>query len=113
MRQVWGAVLLLFCSVVVYGQSPDTAALRGRVTGPNGILPAGTHVIIEDAQHRVVRDLPTAANGEFVAEGLAPESVTVRAEAPGLEAGSGTLNLAAGTMATVSLELQVPTVHAE
>jgi hypothetical protein len=113
MRQAWAPLLLLFCSVLAHGQSPDTAALRGRVTGPNGIVPAGTHVIIEDAQHRVVRDLPTAASGEFAAEGLAPESVTVRAEAPGLEAGSGTLRLAAGTMATLSLQLHIPTVHAE
>lgn len=112
MRKLWWT-LLFFSPVCVVAQSPDSAALRGRVTGPNGQVVNGTHVVIEDAQqHRVLRKVEVGSTGNFVVEGLAPEAVTVRADAPGLEARSG-LTLAAGTMATVDLQLHVPTVQAE
>jgi len=103
-------MLLFFSPVCVVAQSPDSAAVRGHVTGPNGQVMNGTHVVIEDAEHRVLWNADAGSAGNFVAEGLAPEAVTVRAEAPGLEASSGLVNLAAGTMAMVDLQLHVPAV---
>lgn len=113
MRKFCAMLLASLFSVCVYAQSPDTAALRGQVTGANGTVAPGTHVVIEDAQHQVLRDITIGPSGSFVAEGLRAEAVTVRAEAPGLMANSGQLTLAAGTMATVELRLHIPTVHAE
>ncbi|MGA8110268.1 MAG: carboxypeptidase-like regulatory domain-containing protein, partial [Acidobacteriaceae bacterium] len=113
MRKFCGAMLLFCSSIFVYGQSPDSAALRGQVTGPNGAAVAGTQVIIEDAQHQVLREVTTGSDGSFAAEGLRAEPVVVRAEGSGLAATSGQITLAAGAMATVRLQLHVPTVHAE
>lgn len=108
-----GWTLLFLSPVCVVAQSPDSAAVRGRVTGPNGQVVSGTQVVIEDGQHRVLRNMVGGPAGNFVAEGLAPEAVTVRAEAPGLEADSGVLTLTAGTMATIHLQLHVPSVHTD
>jgi hypothetical protein len=103
--------LLLLSPVSAFAQTPDTAAIRGNVTAPSGQAVSGTHVLIEDAQHQLVRKVSPGPDGNFVAAGLAPEAVTVRAELQGLEASSGTLTLAAGTTAMVELELHVPAVH--
>ncbi|HVT99682.1 MAG TPA: TonB-dependent receptor, partial [Acidobacteriaceae bacterium] len=103
--------LLVFSPVCVIGQSPDSAAVRGRVTGPNGQVVSGTRVAIEDTQHHVVRSVVPGPDGDFAVEGLAPETVMVRADAQGLEASSGELTLAAGTRAMVELHLHVPSVH--
>jgi len=113
MRKVPGVFLLAFSPVCVFAQSPDSAALRGRVTGPNDQVVTGVHVVIKDSQHRVLRDVVAGPGGNFVAEGLAPEAVTVRAQGDGLEANSGSLTLAAGAMAIVDLQLHVPAVHVE
>ena len=113
MRKIHGTLLLLFFPVCVFAQSPDTAGLRGLVTAPNGQAVTGTHVVVEDAQHHVLRDVEPGRDGSFAVEGLAPEAVTVRAEGEGLEANAGTVTLAAGTTATVDLELHVPAIHME
>ena len=112
MRKVcW--TLLFFSPVCVIAQSPDSAAVRGRVTGPNGQVVNGTQVVIQDAQHRLMRTVAPGPDGNFVVEGLPPEVVTVRADAQGLQASSGELTLAAGTMARVELQLHVPSVHVQ
>ena len=108
-----GWTLLFLSPVCVVAQSPDSAAVRGRVTGPNGQVVSGTQVVIEDGQHRVLRNVVAGPAGNFAAEGLAPEAVTVRAEAPGLEADSGPMTLSAGTMATIQLQLHVPSVRTD
>ncbi|HEX4038133.1 MAG TPA: carboxypeptidase regulatory-like domain-containing protein [Acidobacteriaceae bacterium] len=113
MAKFCGALLLVVSMGCVYAQTPDTAALRGTVTGPNGAAVAGTHVVIEDAQHQVLRDVTTGPGGSFAAEGLRAEAVVVRAQVSGLTATSGQITLAAGAMANVVLQLHVPTVHAE
>ncbi len=113
MYKAFGFLLLSFSSICAFAQSPDSAALRGHVTGPGGESLSGTHVVVEDAQHRVLRDVAVGADGNFVVEGLAPEAVTVRAKTPELEAGTGLVTLTAGAMAIVQLQLHVPTVHAE
>jgi hypothetical protein len=106
-------VLLPTLCLGAYAQGPDSAALRGRVTGPDGLAAAAARVVVTDAQQRVLRSLSTGPDGEFVAEGLPAQPVSVVAEASGLNAESGTMMLAAGTMATVQLKLHVPTAHAE
>lgn len=113
MRTFPVVLLLAFSPVCVFAQSPDSAAVRGRVMGPNDQVVTGTHVVVEDAQHRVLREVFTGAAGNFVVEGLAPEAVIVRAEGNGLEADSGALTLAAGAMATVDLQLHVAAVRTE
>jgi len=113
MRSFFAAVLLLVSSVAVYGQSPDSAAVRGRVTEPGAQVAGDIHVVIRDAQNHVLREVTPGPAGYFAVEGLAPETVTVSAEAPGLEANSGELTLAAGTLANVELQLHLPKVQAE
>jgi hypothetical protein len=114
MSKFLGALLILLPTVCLYGQSPDTSALRGTVTGPNGPL-AGAHVVVEDAQHHAVRTMRTGAQGTFAAEGLpVQEPLQVRASYPGLaDATTHPLSLAAGTMAAIRLQLQIPSVHSQ
>jgi hypothetical protein len=70
-----GRVAFLICSgwlliTSVPAQTPDTAALRGGVSGPIGEPLSGASVAIEDARHHLVRTLQTNAQGTFAAEGL-------------------------------------------
>ena len=115
MLKFWARLLLLLPVVYpyAYGQNPDSTALRGRVTGPDGRGAAGARVVITDAQQRVLRSLATSQDGGFIVEGLPPQPVSVAAEASGLNAESGTMTLAAGTTATIQLQLHLPTAHAE
>ena len=90
MRRSCGALLLVLSSVfVLHAQSPDSAAVRGHVTGPNGHSVNDTRVVIEDAQHRPLRSVVPGPDGNFAVEGLPPEVVTVRADGQDLEASSG------------------------
>lgn len=110
------SALLLFLPAFclhAFGQGPDSSALRGRVTEPDGHAAAGAHVVITDAQQRILRSLTTGPNGDFVVEGLPAQPVSVAAEASGLSAESGALMLSAGTMATLQLQLHVAAVHTE
>lgn len=113
MVRVCAGVLLLLSAAGLSAQGPDSTALRGRVTGPDGRAAAAAHLVITDGQQHVLRSLTTKSDGTFDAEALPAEAVLVRAEAAGLAAESGTLTLTAGTTATVELQLHVPTVHAE
>ena len=104
-----------FCVALAPAQTPDTAAVRGRVKGPNGDGLAGARVVLLDSQQRVIRTLTTGAQGEFAAEGLtAEEPMQVRASYAGLaDESSPTLVLESGTTATVFLQLELPSVHAD
>ncbi len=115
MLKFWARLFLLLpvAYTCAYGQNPDSTALRGRVTGPDGLGAAGARVVITDTQQRVLRSLATGRDGEFIVEGLPAQPVSVAAEASGLNAESGTLTLAAGTTATIQLQLHLPTAHAE
>jgi hypothetical protein len=115
MLKFWARLFLLLpvAYTCAYGQNPDSTALRGRVMGPDGLGAAGAHVVITDAQQRVLRSLATGQNGEFIVEGLPAQPVSVTAEASGLSAESGAMTLAAGTTATIQLQLHLPTAHAE
>lgn len=107
--------VLLFCLLGASAQSPDTAALRGIVTGPNGASLAAAQIVIVDAQSRALRTLKTGPRGAFDAEGLpAAQPLQVRASYPGMaDAQSNTLILTSGATATLSLRMALPSVQAQ
>jgi hypothetical protein len=90
----------------LHAQTPDTAALRGVVTGPNRTPLAGATIMIEDAHHQTIRTLKTNAEGGFDAEDLPVGSaLEVTAAYPNLRtASSGPLVLSAGVAASLELE---------
>jgi hypothetical protein len=100
---------------VAPAQTPDTAALRGMVSGPNGAPLSGVSIVIEDASHSVVRSLQTSAQGTFAAEGLPVGSpLEVNATYPGFAAASsGMIALAAGSTASLQLRMQIATARTE
>ena len=106
---------LLPVSLVAAAQTPDTAAIQGVVTGPNGMPLSGAKLTFEDMRHRVVRMMQTGAEGGFVAEDLPVGSkLMVHATYPGLaEADSGALSLAAGTTADLRFRMQIAGVRTE
>ena len=115
-----GRVALLICSgwlliTSVPAQTPDTAALRGVVSGPIGEPLSGASVAIEDARHHLVRSLQTNARGTFAAEGLpAGSPLEVNAACPGFAAAnSGMIVLAAGATASVQLRMQIAAARTE
>lgn len=102
-------------SNLLTAQTPDTAALRGVVYGPNGAPLAGAAVTIDDAQHRQIRSLKTGAQGSFTVEALpAGRALEVHAVSPGLmQANSGVVVLAAGVTANLELRMAVAGAPAE
>jgi len=115
-----GPVAFLICSgwlliTSVPAQTPDTAALRGGVSGPIGEPLSGASVAIEDARHHPVRTLQTNAQGTFAAEGLPVGSpLEVSAAYPGFAAAtSGMIVLAAGATASVQLRMQIAAARTE
>jgi hypothetical protein len=106
---------LVVISTLAAAQTPDTAAIQGIVTGPNGMPLSGVKLMVEDTRHGMVRTVQTDAQGVFAAEGLPTgSSLVVHAAYPGLaDADSGALVLAAGTTASLQLRMQVAGVHAE
>ncbi|MGC2162522.1 MAG: carboxypeptidase regulatory-like domain-containing protein [Silvibacterium sp.] len=106
--------LFLVPSLAV-AQTPDTAALRGVVIGPNGAPLSGANLVIEDAHHRVVRSVRTNTQGDFAVEDLpAAIPLDVNATYPGFApAASGEMMLAAGATASVQLRMQIEAAHAE
>lgn len=105
--------IFLVSSFCAGAQTPDTGALRGTVTGPNGAALPGVKLTIEDAQHYVIRTVLTGAQGAFAAEDLpAAQPLIVRASSPGLaDAESGALVLVGGATATLQLHMALPSVH--
>lgn len=111
----WILVAFAFVGALAAAQTPDTAALRGRVTGPDGMPLAGARLLVEDVQHRILRTVQTDAQGAFAAEGLpAAQPLLVRASYAGLsDALSDNLVLAAGATATLQPRLALPKIQAE
>ena len=107
--------VLVSLACFLRAQTPDTAALRGTVTGPNAVALSGAAIQVEDPRHRILRTMLTDAQGAFATEGLpAGQPLQVLAHYTGLaDAASETLELAAGATATVQLRMQIPSVHAE
>lgn len=116
-----GPLVLVFCSMwllaasLATAQTPDTAALQGVVTGPNGTPLSGVSLVIEDAHHRAVRTVHTGAEGVFAAEDLpAGSSLVVIASYPGFGVvTSGLVAVAAGSTASLQLRMQIATARSE
>ncbi|MGB6974254.1 MAG: carboxypeptidase regulatory-like domain-containing protein [Terracidiphilus sp.] len=115
MSKIFGAVFLLLSAGWLFAQTPDTAALRGTVKGPNGITLAGARIVVENARHHIIRTMQTNAHGTFAADGLpVAQSMAVRVSYQGLaDATTGPLILASGTTANLQLQMQLPSVHTE
>lgn len=105
------------CSVWALGvaQTPDSAALRGEIKGPNGAWLSGVQVTIEDSQQCTVCEVHTGSHGSFVADDLPAErTLVVLAAYPGFaEARSCVIVLAAGSTAILQLSMQVATARVE
>lgn len=112
---LWMCAVCALFPAHIPAQTPDSAALRGIVLGPNGAPLANASIVLEDVQHHSLRSLHTNEQGGFVVEGLtAGVPVVVRAGYAGLaDAASSELTLAAGTTATIELHMQVAAAHAE
>jgi len=115
MSRFCGLLLLLLSAGCLYAQTPDSAGLRGTITGPNGQALAGARIVVEDGQQQAIRTMRTNGDGRFATEGLPVEQpVVVRASYQGLaDAKTATLLLAAGATADVRLQMQIPSVRAE
>lgn len=107
--------LLAITGSAVLAQTPDTAAIRGTVTGPNAAPLAGVQLALQNSDHHVLRTAASDARGGFDFEGLpAAQPLEILAASPGLaQASSGVLTLAAGQAATVHLRMALPSVKAE
>ena len=114
MSRFCGAMLLVLWAGSLYAQTPDTAALRGTVTGPDGKGLTGAQVVVEDAQQHAIRTMQTTAQGTFATEGLpVAQPLQVQASYQGLaNARTDTIMLAAGATANLQLQMQIPSVHA-
>jgi hypothetical protein len=116
-----GLFVLILCSVwflaasFANAQTPDTAALQGVVTGPNGAPLSGVSLVIENANHRAIRTVHTGPQGAFAAEDLpAGRPLVVNASYPGFAAfTSGFMALAAGSTASLQLRMEIATAHSE
>src|SRR6185437_2807563 len=108
-------VICFALTLIARAQTPDTAALRGIITGPNGHPLTGVRLTIEDANHRPVRELRSGTQGDFVANDLpAGTALAVSAAYPGFaEAHSGAIVLAAGSMASLQLDMRIATARSE
>jgi hypothetical protein len=105
----------LLIAAVAAAQTPDTAALQGVVIGPNGAPISGASLLIEDAHHHLIRTVRTGSQGAFAAEDLpAGSPLVVHAAYPGFAAASsGTIVLAAGSTATLQLQMQIAAARTE
>ena len=109
-----GLALTLITGLAV-AQTPDTAALRGVITGPRGNPLTGVRLTIDDAHHRPIREMRTGTRGDFVANDLpAGTSLVITAAYPGFaDTHSDAIVLAAGSMASLQLSMRIATARAE
>jgi Carboxypeptidase regulatory-like domain len=108
-------VIWLLVGYLAAAQTPDTAGLRGVVTGPDGKPLAGVALTIQDSRHHVLRAFKTNAQGRFAAEDL-PVGIALQIEAedPGFaKTTSCALVLTAGASATVQLRMEIAGANAE
>lgn len=107
--------LLAVCGGAVLAQTPDTAAIRGTVTGPNAAPLAGVQLTLESTDHHVLRTASSDARGGFDFEGLpVAQQLEILATSSGLAAASsGALTLSAGQTATIHLRMALPSVKSE
>lgn len=107
--------VLLLCSGAAPAQTPDTAAIRGVVTGPNAAVLPGVQITLQDSDHRILRSTVSDSRGRFDFEGLpVSQPLEIVAAAAGLaQASSGALRLGAGEAVHIQLHMKLPSVKAE
>jgi hypothetical protein len=109
------ALLLSLSFLPLFGQTPDLATIRGRVTDPSHAAAAGVSVTAENSITGTRRTAQTNANGEFSIGGLPISGeYTVTASKQGFaEASRANLTLEGGTAAEIHLELSVAAGQAQ
>jgi hypothetical protein len=113
-KRLSSALLLSFLAyAAVHAQTPDTAALRGIVDGPDGLPVAGVHVNLTGSATGFSRTAVTNENGEFTWSGLPVGfDLTLHAAARGFApAAVSRLALEAGTTASLRMILQINGGH--
>lgn len=85
MKQTAIALLLVFCSVVIFAQQSATATLSGRVTDPMGALIAGAKVTITQKATGTKRETVTNGEGVYVLPNLVPSEYEITVEATGFK----------------------------
>ncbi len=108
-------LLLIACALPLSAQTPDTAALRGRVTDQAGAAAAGVQVTITNSLTGFRRSVETDASGKFSLAGLPVAGVyTVTAQKEGFaEASVKQLTLVGGRAAWLDLKLSVALAKTE
>ncbi len=111
-------LLLLCCmglltAIAATAQTPDTAALRGVVSGPDGAPLAGVMLTIQDLHHHVIQVIRTGAKGDFAAEDLpAGSPLIVESNYPHFATiTSEPTVLAAGTTVGMQISMQLEAAH--
>jgi hypothetical protein len=106
------ASAFLFCSLALTAasaQTPDTAALRGVVTGPDGQPLAGVQVRVNSSPGSMERAVRTGGDGTFLLSGLpVGTALVLQAIQPGFSPGEVQhLVLEGGVTASVRMTLQL------
>jgi hypothetical protein len=104
-------VLLIGISSHAFGQE---ATIVGTVTDPSGATVPNAAITITNIDTGAARNLPTSADGQYVAPDLQIGHYTVRAAAPGFKsADQSNLVLAVGDRTRVDFKLQVGSASEE
>src|SRR5215831_14254262 len=84
MRLIHSLVVVLLCSVVVFGQT-NRGGITGTVVDANGAAVAGATVTITNLGTNQVIKLTTSETGVFTATSLEPVSYSILVEAKGFK----------------------------
>jgi hypothetical protein len=98
----WGMVSL----EIAFAQVP-TGAIAGRALDPSGAAISGARVVVTNRETHAIRELVTAAEGDYSASALPPGVYDVVAEARGFERLRREVVIEAGTTTTVDLPMHV------
>src|SRR5262245_536957 len=89
MKRIIASICVLLLAVNAFGQTPNTATLRGAVVDPSSAVVAGATVTVVGAEDATkvttVAPVQTSGNGIAVVSGLRPGRYTVEASFPGFD----------------------------
>jgi hypothetical protein len=105
-----GLVLLLFCGLFTYAQSPE-GTLLGTVSDMTGARISGATVSASAKRFTFVRTVKANKLGEFSLESLPPGEYAVKVEAPGFTTKSGTIAIGVTSATTLNVQLQTAAVR--
>lgn len=84
MRHILSVVVVLVCSVIVFGQS-NKGGITGTVTDQNGAVVPGATVVITNVGTNQKQTLTTSDSGAFSASSLEPVTYSVQVEMSGFK----------------------------